>query len=421
MSDSEQGPTRARRAADDEADLDDIIEASDPVDGFIFDEDGFFEATEPHSSEGELPAGMGKRPSRWKGALAVLVALAVLIGGGWFAVNKMGDLWRAIGIGQQAKDYPGPGEEQVVVEIPVGSTVRDMAKILVEKDVIASQQPFIDAARAEPRSSSIQAASYQLMTKIPAQQALAMLLDPASRVQNQVTVREGLRNTEVARVLAEGTGIPAEDFLAVMASGEGLNLPGYVKGNSEGALFPDTYAYGPNSTAQSLLKQMATEFKQVIAELDFEAKAQAIGVDPYDALIVASIIEMETRDPKYGPDIAQVIYNRLKIGMKLRLDSTVIYANDKPGTVTTSDEERALPSPYNTYYVNGLPAGPIANPGKNSLKAAVSPTQGDYLYFVAVNPATGETKFASDDEGHAANVKEFQSWCRANPNTCTGG
>lgn len=421
MSDSEQGPTRARRAADDEADLDDIIEASDPVDGFIFDEDGFFEATEPHSSEGELPAGMGKRPSRWKGALAVLVALAVLIGGGWFAVNKMGDLWRAIGIGQQAKDYPGPGEEQVVVEIPVGSTVRDMAKILVEKDVIASQQPFIDAARAEPRSSSIQAASYQLMTKIPAQQALAMLLDPASRVQNQVTVREGLRNTEVARVLAEGTGIPAEDFLAVMASGEGLNLPGYVKGNSEGALFPDTYAYGPDSNAQSILKLMADEFNSVTAKMQFEAKAAAIGVDPRDALIVASIIEMETRDPKYGPDIAQVLYNRLRIGMKLQLDSTVIYANGKPGTVTTSDEERALQHPYNTYYVTGLPAGPISNPGKNSLNAAVHPTQGDYLYFVAVNPATGETKFASDDKGHKANVAEFQAWCRANPQTCTGG
>ena len=421
MSDSEQQPSKARRAAEDDIDLDEIIAPSDPVEGFIFDEDGFFEQTEPYSTEGALPAGLGKRPNRWKGVIAVLVALAVLIGGGWFTVTKLGDWWRSTGIGQSAKDYPGPGEQPIIVEIPVGSTVRDMAQILVDKDVIASQQPFIDAARAEPRSSSIQAASYQLMTKLPAQEALTMLLDPANRVQNQVTVREGLRNSEVAKVLAAGTGIPAEEFLAAMQDAAGLKLPAFAKGNSEGALFPDTYAYGPETDAQVLLQKMAAEFTAVTSKLEFEENAAALGVDPHDALIVASIIEMETRDPKYGPDIAQVLYNRLRIGMKLQLDSTVIYANDKPATVTTSDEERALPHPYNTYYVTGLPAGPISNPGKNSLNAAVHPTQGDYLYFVAVNPATGETKFASDDKGHKANVAEFQAWCRANPQTCTGG
>ena len=104
--------------------------------------------------------------------------------------------------------------------------------------------------------------------------------------------------------------------------------------------------------------------------------------------------------------------------MALQLDSTVIYAVNSPGTITTTDEERANPSPYNTYVHQGLPPGAISNPGKNSLNSAVNPTSGSYLYFVAVNPTTGETKFASTWEEHEVNVAQFQQWCRDNPGHC---
>jgi UPF0755 protein len=115
------------------------------------------------------------------------------------------------------------------------------------------------------------------------------------------------------------------------------------------------------------------------------------------------------------PKIARVIYNRLDKGMRLQLDTTVIYANGGTKAVTTTAEQRAKVSPYNTYLVDGLPAGPIDSPGEAAIEAALAPAAGNWLYFVAVNPDTGETKYAVTGEEHARNVEEFRAWLRAHP------
>ncbi|MDN6798345.1 MAG: endolytic transglycosylase MltG, partial [Propionibacterium sp.] len=197
-----------------------------------------------------------------------------------------------------------------------------------------------------------------------------------------------------------------------------LPVPSYAQGSSEGFLFPDTYTFEPDFTASQVLTRMVDRFNQVAADENLEKRAAAAGRSPHDVLVVASIIERETSDHKYAPLVAEVIYNRLAQGMRLQSDATVAYANNLEGKVTTTDEERGLNSPYNTYMVDGLPPTPISNPGKAAIDAALAPASGDYLYFVTVNLDTGETKFASDSAGHDQNVKEFQTWCQANSDHC---
>lgn len=357
-----------------------------------------------------------RRPGSWlKNLLAIVLSLGVLLGGGYFVVTKVMDGYLSF---MSVPDYPGPGEQEVMVEIPSGATLTDIADLLVEADVVASTKAFLSAAQDNSGAAGIQPGSYQLMTRMKASDAVTALVNRDAMVRNQVTIPEGLRTTLVLQRLSEGTGIPVADFEAALADPAALNLPEWANGQVEGFLFPETYAYDATPTAVEILSQMPIQFTQVTAGIDFVAKAQALGYSPYEAVTVASIIEKETRDPTYGPDIAQVLYNRLRMDMPLQLDSTVIYAVNSPGTITTTDEERANESPYNTYVHKGLPPGAISNPGLNSLTSAVNPSSGTYIYFVAVNPDTGETKFASDAAGHQANVEEFQAWCRANSDRC---
>jgi len=131
-------------------------------------------------------------------------------------------------------------------------------------------------------------------------------------------------------------------------------------------------------------------------------------------VIKASIIQAEVGDEKYMGKVSRVLDNRLAINMPLGLDTTVSYATQRFG-VTTTRADRLSTSRYNTYKYPGLPIGPISNPGEAALKAALSPTPGKWLYFVTVNPSTGETKFAVDKAGHDANVVEFRHWLKAHP------
>src|SRR5918998_1759727 len=148
-----------------------------------------------------------------------------------------------------------------------------------------------------------------------------------------------------------------------------------------------------------------------------EASAKKLKLDPYEVLIVASIIEKEVRRPEDRAKVARVIYNRLAEDMKLQMDSTVTYALNLKGT-TTSKEQRNSRSPYNTYRYKGLPPGPISAPGKAALEAAAEPENGKWMYFVTVNLDTGETKFATTDEEFQKLVAEFQAWCQSNQGRC---
>lgn len=359
---------------------------------------------------------------RVKSGLAVLLALGVLIGGGWFAATKGYAKyldWR------QTDDYIGVGQDDIQVTIPAGASVSEMGSILVKVDVVRSTKAFKSAAAKEPKSTTIQPGTYKLKTRLPAATAISMLIDPVhNKVVKRVVVREGLRLTAAVPVLAKGTGLTEAQFTAALKDPTKLGLPAYANNNPEGFLYPDSYEVADAPDALTMLKTMTAEYVSVAGTLSLESRAAALGLTPLQVVTVASLIEAEVNRAEDRPKVARAIYNRLQgktesgAVMRLQLDSTVIYANNLDGKLTTTNEQRALKSPYNTYVVDGLPPGPINAPGKAALQAALNPAEGDMTYWVVVNPETGETKFGATAAEHDKNVKEFQAWCSANKGKC---
>jgi len=325
-----------------------------------------------------------------------------------------------------APDYAGPGQDDVIINIPSGAGSSSMAAILMQAGVVASEKAFTDAVKTDPITfEAIQAGKHLLKTKMSGSQALSALADPQYVQRDQVTIPEGFSVDQTFNRINQVTDISLDDLNAAAADPSSLGLPDWATPPSndplEGFLFPETYAFNDSSTASSLLQSMVAQFTKTVNGLDFANKAQAEGLTPYQALVLASIIQKEGADPSYAQDIAQVFLNRIKKGMKLQSDATVIFANNAKGTTFTSQAQQSIESPYNTYLYGGLPPGPISNPGSVALSAAVNPSTGDYLYFTAVNMDTGQTKFATDLAGQNANKAELQAWCDANAGKCTQG
>jgi UPF0755 protein len=350
-----------------------------------------------------------------KGCLAVLVAAAVLIFGGFFVYDQSKGLLEGFG---EIPDYPGPGTGSVTITIPEGATLDDIGDLLVADHVIKSTGAWDKAVRVEEAATSVQPGKYLMQQEMPAVDALALLINPgSSRVRSEFTIPEGLRLSAQVTALAKATKIKKSAYQKALDHPEKLGLPKYAKNRPEGFLFPDTYELTEDASASDVLKQMVKQYTSVTDDIGLESDAKKIGRTPYEVLIVASIIEREVNQDQYRAKVAQVLYNRLDEGMPLGLDSTVIYA-EKLTTNTTTPQDRDSDSPYNTYKVEGLPPGPISAPGRAALEAAANPEKGDWRYFVTVNFKTGETKFATTDKEFKKISKEFQDYCRANPGTC---
>ena len=366
----------------------------------------------------EVPPSQAKEIARTaKGCLAVFVAAAVLLLGGYFVWDKASTFMSTFG---EIPDYPGPGNTKITVDVPGGASLDVIGGILVERDVVKSRKAWDLAVRTEERATSVQAGRYLMKTQMPAIDALRLLINPgSSKIRLQFTIPEGLRLTSQVDALVKGTKIKKSAYQKALAKPKALKLPKYAKQRPEGFLFPDTYELTADSTATSTLKLMVDQYKSVTRVIGFEAAAKELKRSPYELLIVASIIEREVNREEYRPKVAQVIYNRLAKKQKLDLDSTVAYA-EKLKTTTTTARDRASKSKYNTYRYKGLPPGPISAPGKAALEAAANPEKGKWLYFVTVNLDTGETKFAETPEAHEKNVAEYQAWCQANAGRCGG-
>ncbi|HLT62335.1 MAG TPA: endolytic transglycosylase MltG [Microlunatus sp.] len=352
---------------------------------------------------------------RVKGYLAVLLAAAVLIGGGYFVWDKATTFITTFG---EIPDYPGPGGDAVTVTIEEGSSLDQIGGTLREADVIKSTEAWDKAAGSEPRARGIQAGKYRMRKQMKARDAMTLLVNPGeSRIRAQFRVTEGLRLSEQIDALVKGTKISKKDFEKALKKPKDLGLPSYAKNNPEGVLFPETYELVESATATSVLKQMTAQYAKVTKDIDLADRAKAIGRKPYEVLIVASILEKEVRKPEDRPKAARVIYNRLAKKWPLGLDSTVLYATNSTSAVTTP-KQRESKSPYNTYKKKGLPPGPISAPGKAALEAALNPADGPWMYFVTVNLDTGETKFVETEAEFEKIKGEFQAWCQANKGRC---
>jgi len=350
-----------------------------------------------------------------KGCLAVIIAAAVLIVGGYLVWDKANTFVTSL---KETPDFPGPGAGKITVTIPAGASLDMIGGILVDEGVIKSTKAWGQAVDSEERATSVQAGSYLMKKQMTAIDALRLLINPGgSRVRTRFTVPEGLRLSEQLNVLAKGTKVKKTAYQASLKKPKKLGLPKYAKNRPEGLLFPDTYELTAEATATSTLQQMVSQYKAVTRDIKFEASAKKIKQKPYDVLIVASIIEKEVNQEQYRAKVARVLYNRLDKGRKLELDSTVAYA-EKLKTNTTTPKDRRSRSRYNTYRYEGLPPGPISAPGKAALQAAAQPDKGKWLYFVTVNFDTGETKFANTEAEFLKIQAEFQNWCQSNPGRC---
>ncbi|HSK27316.1 MAG TPA: endolytic transglycosylase MltG [Jiangellales bacterium] len=358
-----------------------------------------------------------ERRGRARGALAVIISLAV-IGGLAVGVYVAGRsaVSSVTGWFADPEDYPGPGSSEVSVEIPEGSSLTTIGRVLYDAGVVASVQAFVDAAEGDSRGQGIQPGSYVLLREMAAADAVAAMLD-ATTVLERVTVPEGLRVSQTVDRLAESTVFPVEELQAAVDTAE---LPAYTEGDPEGVLFPATYDVKSDTTAQSLVAAMVSRFGQAAQAQGLEAGAAELGRTPREVMTVASIIQREVRRPEDLPLVADVIYNRLSgacvangvpVGL-LQMDSTVAYAVDDYSGVFTTPAARASDSPYNTYRFPGLPPGPIAGFGEEALAAALQPAGTGNCWFAAVDLETGETRFAVTEAEHAANVALLQAFCR---------
>jgi UPF0755 protein len=358
----------------------------------------------------ELGGDRRHRPRRALGCLAVLLAFAVLAGGGFLAysygLNALKDKL------SPPADYQGTGSGRVLVQVNSGDSAPDIGATLRSKGVVRSVKAFTDAARDDPRSVGIQVGFYDLKQKMSAKSALAVLVNPANRMRDVVTVPEGLRVDQVVALLVKRTKFTKRQFDRVLAQPRELGLPSYAAGNPEGFLFPATYELTPDATPRSILSSMVQRYDAAAAEVGLTAKAKALGYSVHDVLTVASIVQAEGRLGADFPKIARVIYNRLKKRKPLQLDTTIVYIFKTKGKLTTTSQQRSVRSPYNTYRHAGLPPTPIAAPGEAAIKAALSPANGTWLFFVTTDPSTGAMSFATTYKEHLKNVRKFQAYCR---------
>lgn len=346
-----------------------------------------------------------------RSAFAVILSLAVLIGGGWFVYDRVNQAymeWRT------EDDYVGEGGEEVEVVIPRGANVTQTGDILTEEGVVRSTKAFRNAAQRSGRSEELSYGRFKLKKELPAATALEMLLNPDNEVRLWVTFPEGTNMAEQASIIAntEELGVDMETVNEAYRNPSQYKLlPEWTTG-LQGVLFPARYQVAEPVEVSAIIARQLRQFETISERTNLEARAESMGLTPLEVLTVASIIEGEVRDAEYQPMVAAVIYNRLETNMALGMDSTVHFAVGKSGRVATTAEDRANPSPYNTYVHRGLPPGPINNPGESAIEAALSPADTDALYFVTVNLDTGETRFAATAEGHEENRAAWRTWCR---------
>lgn len=305
----------------------------------------------------------------------------------------------------------GKGSDDAVsVVIPNGATPQEIARILANKGVIGDAQLFHRWVRfVAKKQDAMKAGEYELSPSMTPEQILA-LLTSGTQAEVRVTIPEGLRKEEVAAVLAEAGLSTKERLLDAMNDPltiAAFGVPGDVPGGVDGYLFPDTYRFHKNATPEKILRRMRERLDDVV-DAEMKLRMRELGWDLHKTLTLAAIVEKETGAAAERPRISAVFHNRMKRGMKMQTDPTVIYGiplEKYDGNIRRADLQRA--HPYNTYVIDGLPPGPIAQPGRDAIRAALWPAQSDDVFFVARGDS-GEHEFCPTLDCHNAAVQKWQ-------------
>jgi UPF0755 protein len=290
---------------------------------------------------------------------------------------------------------PGPAERPTTVVVPQGSTLAAAARELERVGAVRSTTGFLRFARRFGSDEPIKAGEYEVAPHMSARDVLE-LLQSGRTVQRLITIPEGTPSILVFERLAKEKLLTGK-----------LPIP------PEGTVLPGTYSFQRGEPRKAVLKRMEDAMRQTLNQLWMTRKANTAVNTKLEALTLASIVEKETSLPEERAMVAGVYTNRLRTGMRLQADPTIIYpiTKGKPlGRRIKLSEVRAR-NDYNTYAMTGLPKGPITNPGKDSIAAVLAPAQTDALYFVA--DGKGGHVFASNLKDHNANVQRYYRLRRA--------
>lgn len=315
-------------------------------------------------------------------AIFTIILVAALAGG------------LAYSIGKGRIDAPGPLENDKIVNIPRGLGLRDIADVLAKESVIDQPWFFIGGVVVLKAREDLKYGEYKFAKNITLREAIDTIVG-GKVIQHAVTIPEGLTSEQIIARLVE------VDFLA----GNIREVP------KEGTLLPETYSFPRGTTREQAIQRMQQAQKRVLQEV-WDRRSADMPVKTVEQLItLASIVEKETGKPDERTRVAAVFVNRLKQRMRLQSDPTIIYGLvGGKGTLgrPIMKSEIEQPTPYNTYVIEGLPPGPIANPGRGSLEAVANPARTKELYFVA--DGSGGHAFAENLQQHQQNVSRLRQF-----------
>jgi UPF0755 protein len=359
------------------------------------------------------------------------ILLSLVIGVIIAAVFVGSKLWHG---GGSKTDYAGGGKQDLVVEVHAGDSTTAIGETLHKQDVVKTVKAFLEAAQSNQAITAIQPGFYRLRTEIPAQTAVKRLIDPGSRV-GKLVIPEGEQLDDTADVKTNDTTPGIFTMIArascveldgnkhcvsdadLRAAAEKTALPsllippwavpsvtamGSDHRRIEGLIAPGTWNINPSAPPEEILSTLISSSAELYMKSGLQDTATAMNISPYNVLVVASLVQREAK-PQDFAKVARVIYNRLAEHRKLEFDSTVNYPLDRR-EVATTDGDRAQATPWNTYASEAMPATPICSPGVDALKAAERPEDGDWLYFVTIDPQ-GTTLFTRDYQQHLANIE----------------
>lgn len=383
-----------------DADADPALEDEDPYDpdGEYADDYDDYDGEDDHLDGEEDYVDLRRESPRGRRILtAVLSVFAVLV----IAVGA-GGLWV-----QRQIDPPGAPGDVREIEVPKGSTADDIGKLLASEGVIANEMVWGWYLRING-GGPFQAGLYEL----PENSAIGKVIDildagPRPPDERSFTVPEGLTITETVARLADpdkGLGFDAATMQQLLDSGQVRSTfqPADQPSN-EGILFPETYRVAADADGLAVLKLMVAQLDSTMTELNVASAQERFNLTPYEVLIVASLIQEETKVPEEGPKVAQVIYNRLRQGIPLGIDATSRYEAVLEGR-DRGDVDFTTDSPFNTRRSQGLPPTPIAAPGRAAIEAAINPADGTWIYYV-LQDAEGH-HFFTDSDREFVNAKK---------------
>ncbi|WP_305094900.1 endolytic transglycosylase MltG [Prescottella sp. R16] len=374
-------------------------------------------------------AARRKRRARVIGVLAGAVLLGGVGAAGFAAYDKL--------VGGDVADYAGPGGPEVVVQVHAGDTANQIASAMADKDVVKSSAAFYRAALRNDAISSVQPGFYSIATQISGTDAVSALVSPTSRVGALVIsegrqlhdtrdVQTGAVKKGIYTLVAEASCVGPDEAPTCLSYSdleqagastdlEALGVPAWARARVEhvpdrarqleGLIAAGSWDFDPTESATEVLRQLVGASAARYESTGLETAGANVGLDPYQMLIVASLVEREALPSDFAK-VGRVVLNRLAVDQPLQFDSTVNYALDET-EVATTDEDRARVTPWNTYAMPGLPATPIASPSIDALRAVENPAPGDYLYFVTIDKK-GTTLFTRSYDEHLANIQLAQ-------------